>query len=215
MKVLNLYAGLGGNRRLWEGVEVTAVELNERIAEIYQQNNKEDKVIVGDAHQYLLDHFEEFDFVWSSPPCQRESRMVKATRHRIREYPTLTVYQEVIFLEHFFKGQWVVENVKPYYEPLIKPTKEIGRHLFWSNFKIGNLKVKNIDGFITNDSPEAIKQMKEWIGIEYEGNVYYDGNHSPGQVLRNCVHPEIGLYILDCARGIVRSKQPGLFDSAA
>lgn len=26
IKVLNLYAGIGGNRKLWEGVEVTAVE---------------------------------------------------------------------------------------------------------------------------------------------------------------------------------------------
>ena len=28
MKVLNLYCGIGGNRKLWEDVEVTAVELD-------------------------------------------------------------------------------------------------------------------------------------------------------------------------------------------
>ena len=63
MEVLNLYAGIGGNRKLWEDVEVTAVEINEQIAQIYQDNFPNDRVIIGDAHQYLLDHFKEFDFI--------------------------------------------------------------------------------------------------------------------------------------------------------
>jgi hypothetical protein len=36
IKILNLYAGLGGNRKLWKNVEVTAVENNPEIAKIYQ-----------------------------------------------------------------------------------------------------------------------------------------------------------------------------------
>ena len=34
IKILNLYAGIGGNRRLWpdDEIEVTAVELNPKIA---------------------------------------------------------------------------------------------------------------------------------------------------------------------------------------
>ena len=44
---------------------------------------------------------------------------------------------------------------------------------------------------------EAVKMMKEWLGIEYSGNIYYDGNHDPLQVLRNAVHPETGRYIMD------------------
>lgn len=35
MKILNLYAGIGGNRALWENCEVTAVELDEKIADVY------------------------------------------------------------------------------------------------------------------------------------------------------------------------------------
>ena len=31
MKVLNLYAGLGGNRKLWNGVNVVAIEIDENI----------------------------------------------------------------------------------------------------------------------------------------------------------------------------------------
>ena len=74
IRILNLYAGIGGNRRLWEGdIEVTAVEKDPKIAVIYQKNFPDDKVIVGDAHDYLLEHFKEFDFIWSSPPCPSHS----------------------------------------------------------------------------------------------------------------------------------------------
>ncbi len=77
MRVLNLYAGIGGNRKLWEDVEVTAVEINEKIAAIYQDFFPDDKVVVGDAHAYLLEHFGEFDFIWSSPPCPTHSQLGK------------------------------------------------------------------------------------------------------------------------------------------
>lgn len=58
MKVLNLYAGIGGNRKLWPAeCEVTAVELNPEVAEVYKENFPHDTVIVGDAHEYLLEHY--------------------------------------------------------------------------------------------------------------------------------------------------------------
>ncbi|AUR86135.1 S-adenosyl-L-methionine-dependent methyltransferase [Vibrio phage 1.082.O._10N.261.49.E4] len=196
MKVLNLYAGVGGNRKLWEGCEVTAVEFNEKIAEIYQQNNPGDAVVVGDAHQYLLEHHDEFDFIWSSPPCQTHSRMNKATRHKLTRYPDMRLYEEIVFLQHYFKGGFVVENVKPYYKPLIE-AHQIGRHLFWANFSITADDVKRPRGFINKCNTKGKEELQEWLGIHYEGNVYYDGNHCPAQILRNCVHPELGLQILN------------------
>ena len=37
MKILNLYAGIGGNRKLWGNEhEITAVEINPKIAEAYK-----------------------------------------------------------------------------------------------------------------------------------------------------------------------------------
>jgi DNA (cytosine-5)-methyltransferase 1 len=146
IKVLNLYAGLGGNRKLWKGVEVTAVELNPEIAKTYSWFFQDDKIVVGDAHQYLLDYYKEFDFIWSSPPCQSHS----GTNHFLHpqgvvRYPDFRLYEEIVFLQKWFKGKWVVENVKPYYEPLIK-AQEVGRHLFWSNFSITSLKVKGMLG---------------------------------------------------------------------
>ena len=74
MRILNLYAGIGGNRKLWgDEHEITAVEYKQEIADIYKDFFPNDEVIVSDAHQYLLDNFKEFDFIWSSPPCQSHS----------------------------------------------------------------------------------------------------------------------------------------------
>ena len=199
-KVLNLYAGLGGNRKLWQDVEVTALEMEQDIADVYKAQFPSDTVIIGDAHQYLLDYADEFDFIWSSPPCQSHSRMMKATRHKVRKYPDMALYQQVIFLQNFFKGQWVVENVKPYYEPLIKPAAILGRHYFWSNFAISQFEVPSPKGFITAGTVAETQKLKDWLGIQYEGNIYYKGNHCPGQVLRNAVHPLLGEHVFLCAQ---------------
>ncbi|GAF94116.1 unnamed protein product, partial [marine sediment metagenome] len=85
MKILNLYAGIGGNRKLWtpngDEHEITAVEHDPKIAEIYQDFFPNDKVVVGDAHQYLLEHYKEFDFIWSSPPCPTHSDIRRCGVH--------------------------------------------------------------------------------------------------------------------------------------
>jgi DNA (cytosine-5)-methyltransferase 1 len=200
VRVLNLYAGLGGNRKKWEGVKVTAVEMEAEIAEVYQKENPNDTVIIGDAHQYLLEHSDEFNFIWTSPPCQTHSRMMKATRHTKKRYSDMSLYQEILFLKHFYKGKWVVENVKPYYEPLIKPTAILGRHYFWSNFFIPQFNLKSMPNFIQDDTVDGCQRLKDWLGIQYNGNIYYKGNHSPGQVLRNCVHPSMGKHVFEASK---------------
>ena len=133
-KVLNLYACLGGNRYKWTDCEVTAVELDPEAARLYQERFPNDKVIVADAHQYLLDNYKEFDFIWSSPPCPTHSRFnLSMKEHRKMKYPDMKLYEEIIFLDTYFKGKYVVENVIPFYEPLI-PAQKRGRHLYWCNF---------------------------------------------------------------------------------
>ena len=108
MKILNLYACLGGNRYKWDevtDVDVTAVEWDKDLAKLYQDRFPNDKVIVADAHQYLLDHYKEFDFIWSSPPCPSHSkiRITQKSRDTFKAiYPDLKLYQEIIFLDNYF-----------------------------------------------------------------------------------------------------------------
>lgn len=123
--------------------------------------------------------------------------MVKFTRHKNKRYPDMALYQEIIFLQHFFKGIWVVENVAPYYEPLIKGHK-LGRHIFWSNFPITPFDIKSPKGFANLTTIEGKKTMMEWLGIHYDKNIYYEGNHCPVQVLRNAVHPSLGNHVFEC-----------------
>ena len=185
MKILNLSCGIGGNRKLWgEGHEVTAVEIDEEIAGVYKSFFPNDKIVIGDAHQYLLDHYKEFDFIWSSPPCPTHSKMCFSQAHKV--YPNMTLYQEIIFLKTWFKGIWVVENVKPYYQPLIKPEVELARHFFWSNFKINPKEFKQID--ISRSTPQELLDFHEMI----KPNVKHYR-----KVVRNMVHCRIGLHILE------------------
>lgn len=194
MKILNLYAGIGGNRKLWGNEhEVTAVELDPKIAKIYQDNFPNDTVIVGDAHEYLRLNFKEFDFIWSSPPCQSHSSFRKNICVRFRGtepiYPSMILYEEILFLQNHAECAWVVENVKPYYKPLIEG-KLLQRHLFWSNFHI-YFKEFPKDNIRTAQIPDLQKKYK------YDLSKYKLSNKR--QVLRNCVEPELGLHILKSA----------------
>ena len=191
MKILNLYAGIGGNRKLWTGHEVTAVENEQYIADVYKALYPDDTVIVTDAHQYLLDHYKEFDFIWSSPPCPTHSRMstVSVARGR-REYPDMALYQEILWLKHFFAGDWVVENVTSYYEPLIKPTAIVERHYVWSNKLIESISFpRKYDGPINH---QTVKTLSDVYGI-----VIPEGTKNQRKLLRNAVLPEMGQYILE------------------
>ena len=198
MKVLNLYAGLGGNRKQWKNCQVTAVEFDPKIAAVYKRLNPDDEVVIGDAHQYLLDHYSEFDFIWSSPPCQSHSKMIRSGRNRKPRYPDLRLYEQILFLQHNFNGQWVVENVKPYYKPLIEH-QSIGRHAFWSNFDIPFMEEPKFKDFINRQNLSAKKDLMDWLGIHYEENIYYEKNHCPTQILRNCVHPTVGEHVYKAA----------------
>jgi DNA (cytosine-5)-methyltransferase 1 len=203
MKVLNLYACLGGNRYKWDNCEVTAVEWDEELARLYQERFPNDTVIVADAHQYLLEHFKEFDFIWSSPPCPSHSRArywsssnYDTTTEAI--YPDMKLYEEILFLQHYYRtGKYVVENVIPYYEPLI-PAKKRGRHLYWTNFNLpSDLGDRRIQ---IGAGTDELKRLCEFHKIDIST---YKGEQSMIKVARNLVDYEAGKTIFDIARGII------------
>ena len=192
MKVLNLYAGIGGNRKLWGGVEVTAVELNPDIAAIYKDFFPDDKIVIGDAHEYLLEHFQEYDFIWSSPPCPTHSKVRKMAHHQNKPiYPNMMLYEEILLLQGYFKRRWVVENVIGWYEPLIKPYI-YREHYYWSNFYIGG--EKRAKRF--HNSTISVLQKKHKIDLSSYKNI------NKTLALRNCVEPEAGLHIFNLAMEI-------------
>tara|TARA_R100001369_G_scaffold31804_1_gene56342 strand:- start:2303 stop:2953 length:651 start_codon:yes stop_codon:yes gene_type:complete len=208
MKILNLYACLGGNRYKWDevtDVKVTAVEWDEELALMYQKRFPNDKVIVADAHKYLLDHYKEFDFIWSSPPCPSHSRArywnssnYETTTKPV--YPSMSLYEEIIFLQHYFKSKYVVENVTPYYKPLI-PAHKRGRHLYWTNFNLPNvLSERKIQ--IATGTNEVQKLCKF-----HDYDFYtYKGKQRMNKIARNLVDYEAGKTILETAIGVINKQ---------
>jgi DNA (cytosine-5)-methyltransferase 1 len=197
-RILNLYAGIGGNRKLWndENFQITAIEYDEATADYYKKRFSNDTVLVVDAHEYLLKNYMNFDFIWSSPPCPTHSDIrrcgVDAGQYAAL-YPNMELYQEILLLQNFHKKntKFVVENVVPYYEPLILPTKKLHRHLYWANFAISNFEVT--DKRKHND----ITAYKEVYGFSLKDSGIADKR----KAIRNMVDPDLGLHILDCARG--------------
>jgi DNA (cytosine-5)-methyltransferase 1 len=206
-KVLNLYACLGGNRYKWTDCEVTAVELDPELARLYQERFPNDTVIIADAHQYLLDHYKEFDFIWSSPPCPSHSRIrfnqAKGRNDNIYKasYPEMTLYQEVILLDNYFDGKFVVENVIPYYEPLI-PAQKRGRHLYWTNFVLpGDLGDRKAQ---IGSGTDEVNKLCKFHEIDISS---YKGEQRKDKIARNLVDYEAALTIFNTARGIENANK--------
>ena len=128
----------------------TAVELDPELARLYQERFPNDIVIIEDAHQYLLDHYKEFNFIWTSPPCPSHSRArywnasnYDTTTEPI--YPDMTLYQEILFLKHWYKtGKFVVDLR----EEKIKISKQQLEWLMLGvDWKILNKKVIKYDNY--------------------------------------------------------------------
>ena len=212
MKILNLYACLGGNRYKWGNeYEITAVEWDEELAKLYQQRFPKDKVVVADAHQYLLDHYKEYDFIWSSPPCPTHSRArfwSIGANGKSPIYPDMKLYQEILLLDYHFKGKYVVENVIPYYKPLLNPQKR-GRHLYWCNFKIPlDLKDRTANVCQGKDELKRLCNFHEYDFYKYKGKQRTD------KIARNMVDFKAGKTILDAAINYINEenvKQTELF----
>lgn len=194
-KILNLYCALGQNRAEWKNCEVTAVEINPVIARIYKLRFPNDNVIVGDAHDYLLQNFQNYDFIWASPPCTTHTKMRSYLNLKQPVYPDMKLYEEIIFLKKFYKGLYCIENVVPYYETLISPSQKIGRHLFWSNFSIPPIAIEKKKKEIVMMTLTDLSELHE-IELSLLETL---SSREKTQFLRNCVEKKIGQHIFDAA----------------
>lgn len=203
MKILNLYAGIGGNRQGWYG-DITAVEHDPRIAALYAERFPDDDIIVGDAHQYLEDHYKEYDFIWSSPPCPTHSKLVKSNMGRDYKmrFPDMRLYQEIIFLENFHKGRWLVENVIPYYEPLVRPDMKLGRHLAWCNFYIPEYRAIRRHREISYMDIKELEAYHNWKADRHDLTGY-----EYRRALRNAIEPGLGAHVFSALSSGARQTQ--------
>ena len=205
IKILNLYACLGGNRYKWDEVaksnnyefEITAIEHDKELCNLYQDRFPNDIVINTDAHQYLLENYKFYDIIWSSPPCPSHSSVrisQKNTNKFIPIYPSMSLYEEIIFLQYHFKGKYIVENVIPYYKPLIDAQKR-GRHLYWTNFKLPqSINERKSVGIST--AKKEVEQLSKFHEFDFS---LYKGNQSVTKIARNLVDYEAGKTILEVA----------------
>ena len=116
-------------------------------------------------------------------------------------YPDMKLYQEIIFLDNYFEGKYVVENVIPFYEPLI-PAKNRGRHLYWANFNLPNdLKGRKNPDF---------SRVKDVVGVMSKFHNYdfkkYKGEQPINKIARNLVDYEAGKTILETVLGIEKQN---------
>ena len=100
--------------------------------------------------------------------------------------PDFRLYELISYLKTFCKKAFVVENVVPYYEPLIRPTAEIGRHYFWANFDLF---------FLSNDKFRVIEKVK--IGDFKDLDLSEFNITNKRQAIRNEVDYEIGKKIFE------------------
>lgn len=213
--IANLYAGIGGNRKLWGDEHfVIAVEKDPRIAYAYRKHFPKDLVIVGDCIEFIEHNHQIIDLVWASPPCITHSSLNNSRKTQgFSHFPDLTgLYGYNLYLEDCvkYKGKYIIENVEiqKYHRNLIPPSIEIGRHYFWTNFSISDKAVKEIVEKVDEKKPYSeIRDDPTAMAKEY-GYALEDLPSNLRKItLRNCVIPEVGLFLFNQAVKVIQKGE--------
>ena len=112
----------------------------------------------------------------------------------------MKLYQEILFLQHYYKGKYVVENVTPYYEPLIQAKKK-GRHLYWTNFNLPNSL--NERKFQLCATKNEFSELCDFHDYDFR---QYKGEQSKTKIARNLVDYEAGKTIFETLLGIEKQN---------
>ena len=104
MKVLDLFCGSGGAAKgiVDAGFEILGVDIN-------PQSYYPFEFIQRDVFDLPMEFFDEFDWIWASPPCQAYSYGTKWKRNLGKEYADL-VQKTRVLLDRTSKP-YVIENV--------------------------------------------------------------------------------------------------------
>lgn len=205
LRVLNAYAGIGGNRHLWPAEwKVTAVENDPRVAREYARRYPDDVVLVEDAHAHVMNRAHEYDARWSSPPCPTHSRLAinVARRKGVEPEPDPRLWAEIEHLREL-GGMYVVENVHTYYVPPIAPDVVTERHYYWVScapMMLSPMSVLPVSGRRVGLTADAIAESYG-LPLLQAGSV-----RDRRKAMRNAVVPAEGLLIAEAAFSLVHAS---------
>ena len=207
LKEASLFSSVGIGETLlhqvYSHLEFTAIELIPKLACEYKVRFPTAQVEITDAYSFLYKNYHLFDIILASPPCQSYSKLSKMNNPDLQ--PDQRIKQMIDFLRENHDGIWIVENVDAPYLRTIPGYIKIGRHLFWSNVKLENTfsYPKKYFRFDKQTYAEQglsatqtyVKNLQDWLGVKLSKNIYIRGNHDPGQIYREAVHPQLMLSI--------------------
>lgn len=207
MKILSLFssAGIAETYIHYPGDEWYAVEIELELARIYKDRFPGSYVTVGDAWN-CLDSIENYDLVIATPPCQSYTNAAGARR---REPPDTRIIALLNALRRH--GTYILENVNStWLQENLPGWQQSGRHLIWTNVVLTYLPEPPypenfcfIKGVPARQRPglsiteSYIRDLQAWYGVSLNRRVYIRGNHDPGQVYREAMHPTLMKYIFD------------------
>jgi len=189
MILLDLFAGVGGTalgiQNFLEDRNITysyyAVEYDNEIIKAHELFRPQSIVIEADAYIIVYSDLREYAFIWASPPCQSHSQ---CNMFWDRRNPDMRLWDLINYFKELSKP-FIVENVKPYYKPLIKPTLKIRRHYFWSNLPLEPFEFeKSPKGF----TRMSIEDWRIYHNVPKEAITHIRDLKRRRQILRNMVH---------------------------
>ena len=215
IKVLNGYAGIGGNRKLWNevaNIEVTAIEIDKKIAAVYQDLYPDDIVLTIDAHEYLRLNYNNFDLIFYSPPCKTHTDIRIHNPNFIAGKTEILYYDErlpqeveLMFMLNrlgMLFGKYCIENTKQYHKRMMEAQIR-ARHYFWTNFGVPRFTLS------INKPNHEFGILEEWVKYAGVDLSNYDLNGlDPRQIYRNMVDPQLGKHVFQAALKSLNQKQP-------
>jgi len=168
IKILDLFCGLGGVAKGFQSYlrqrnikfEYYAIDVDGRILLAHKILNPDSIVIRRDAYSFTDDELKQYDFIWASPPCETHSNLNLYNRKNLETFKKPDMRLWKLISRFYSLGKpFVVENVKPYYGALIKPTARVGRHFLWSNLHIKDI---DFDGVKFMDIKDDVDKLMEF-----------------------------------------------------
>ncbi len=210
MKILSAFCSVGIGETFWpiKEHEITGIEALPVLAEEYKKRFPNSNVLIGDAYNYISLMHDQYDVIFATPPCQSRSRLTSInSRQHNKPEEDLRVFELIEFLEDNFAGNWIIENVISNIIPKVNPSLKIGRHHIWSNIPLrGYIKVPKPDfrfdkGTYSkaglNQTKTYLSDLQNYLGVTLSKRFYIRGNHDPGQIYREGLHPILGKSLLN------------------